>query len=112
MRNDFRDVCEVQNEIAQVRHQRQPRRPHARVLCHDEDFREEAIDHRPQTGQLGERLSIVRRARRLLDAGPAGIELGEERQFGRLGQRLALERRMDFSSRAMFLTRLKRTASA
>ena len=45
-------------------------------------------------GDIGERLAIVRRARRLLDPRPARVELGEERQLGGLGERRAVERRV------------------
>ena len=57
--------------------------------------------------------AIVGARRRRLDARPARVERGEQRQLGRLGQR-ARDRAAPcaFSSRAMFLTRLNSTASA
>ena len=44
--------CE--DEVAEVRHQRQPRRLQALVVGHDEHFREESIDRRPKAGDIGE----------------------------------------------------------
>src|SRR6187431_1044719 len=46
LRNDFRNVREIENEVAQIRHERQPRvsRPH--VVCHHEHLGKELVDSR------------------------------------------------------------------
>jgi hypothetical protein len=42
--NDLRDVREIDDEVTQVGHERQPRLPEARIVGHDEHFREESIN--------------------------------------------------------------------
>jgi hypothetical protein len=91
VRNDFRDICEIENEVAKRRRQRQPGGPHTRVVCHDEHFREEPVDRGPQPGDLCERTCVVGRGYCLSDARTSLVERGQQRDLRCLRERRSVQ---------------------
>jgi hypothetical protein len=84
----------MQNEVAQIRHERQPRVPDLHVVCHHEHLGEKPVDGRAKAGDIDECRAVVASRRRGLDARPAQVELLDERTLGGLDDRGAVERRI------------------
>ena len=92
----------VQDQVAKLRHQRQPRGAQPRIVGHDEHVGEERSTAGRRPAISRERLPVVGARRgRLLDARTARVELREQRLFRRLGRaRDAIERPHASSARA------------
>src|SRR3954467_9204871 len=75
LRNDLRNVREMQNEVAQFRHERQPRVSDPHVVCHHEHLGEESIDGGAKAGDFDKCGAIVAAGSGRLDARTPAIEL-------------------------------------
>ena len=86
MRNDFRDVGQLQKQFVEPPEKCQPLVLQAFVIDHHEDVGEEPIDRRAEARRDPERLIILPRGHRGPDRRGAAFVVRQQRRLGRLGQ--------------------------